>query len=162
MDIAGGILKTLKRAATVLRENHIAYCLAGGLAVSMLARPRATEDVDLIVLLEEAGLPAFETLIRGSFDVIQVQPIRHFRNASIWRMVVSDGGEGLVLLDLILADRDEYRGAIARAMEIRVDDCPVNVITPRDLITVKALAGRPVDLLDIEALQEALGEEERE
>lgn len=156
MDVASGILNTLKRAATVLRENNIDYCLAGGLAVSLLARPRATEDVDLIVQLEEAELPAFETLVRGSFEVIQVQAVRRFRNASIWRFVVGDGGQGLVLLDLILADREEYRAAIAGATAILVDDCPIRIVAPRELITIKALAGRPVDLLDIEALREAI------
>ena len=156
MDVASGILNTLKRAATVLREHGIAYCLAGGLAVSLLARPRATEDVDLIVLLDEPEWPDFEALIKASFEVIQVQPLRRFRNASIWRFVLGDGRQGLVLLDLILADRQEYRTAIAGAREILVDGCPINIISPRDLIEVKALAGRPVDLMDIEALQEAM------
>ena len=39
MEIADSILKVLKRAATVLRENGVGYCLAGGLAVSLLAIP---------------------------------------------------------------------------------------------------------------------------
>ncbi|NJC88774.1 MAG: hypothetical protein FIB02_09675 [Desulfuromonas sp.] len=156
MDIAGGILKTLKRAATVLRENRIDYCLAGGLAVSLLARPRATEDVDLIVLLKDHELADFEDLIKCSFEVIQVHQVKRFHNASIWRFVLGDGGQGLVLLDLILADREEYRAAIEGATEIIVDGCPINIIAPHDLITVKTLAGRPIDLLDIEALQEAM------
>jgi predicted nucleotidyltransferase len=160
VEIAHSILTVLKRAATLFREKGIAYCLAGDLAVSMLAKPRATEDVDLIVVLDESDFPSFEALVRSHFEVIQVRDIMRFRTASIWRFVLGDGNEGLVLLDLILADREEYLAAINNAVEIVIDDCRINVITPKDLIAVKQLAGRPADLMDIEALREALDDGE--
>ena len=155
MEITRGILNVLKGAAKMLRENGVAYCLAGGLAVSLFARPRATEDVDLIILLEESELSSFELLIRGHFEVIQVRDVMRFRNASIWRFILGDGNEGITILDLILADRDEFRTAIANALQIEVDGTLIDVIAPDDLIIVKQLAGRPVDLMDIEALREA-------
>ena len=83
MEIAHSILTVLKRAATLFRENGIAYCLAGGLAVSMLAKPRATEGVDLIVVLDESDFPSFEALVRSHFEVLQVRDIMRFRTASI-------------------------------------------------------------------------------
>jgi hypothetical protein len=159
VDVAQGILNILKRIATLFRENDLAYCLAGGLAVSLLSRPRATEDIDLIVLCEERDLPSLEALVRGHFEVIQVRDVMRFRTASIWRFILGDGDKGMVILDVILADRDEYRTSIANSVEIVVDDCLINVITPQDLITVKQLAGRPVDLMDIEALRDALEED---
>jgi len=160
VEVTSGILTVLKRVATLFRENGIAYCLAGGLAVSLLARPRATEDIDLIVVLEESDFPSFEALVRSHFEVIQVRDVMRFRTASIWRFVLGDGNEGIVILYLILANRDEYRTAIANSVEIVVDDCRINVITPQDLIIVKQLAGRPVDLMDIEALKEVFEESE--
>jgi hypothetical protein len=78
MDIGHGLIETLKRAATALNAAGIPYCLAGGLAVSMLSRPRATEDVDLIVMVEEGGLNRLETLLRAAFEVIQTSPVRRF------------------------------------------------------------------------------------
>jgi hypothetical protein len=158
VEVAQGILNILKRTATLFRENDIPYCLAGGLAVSLLSRPRATEDIDLIVVYEERNLPSLESLVRTHFEVIQVRDVMRFRTASIWRFILGDGNKGVVLLDVILADRDEYRTSIANSVEIIVDDCPIKVITPQDLIAVKQLAGRPVDLMDIEALREVLEE----
>ena len=93
MEITHGILTVLKRAATLLSDNGIAYCLAGGLAVSVLARPRATENVDLIVVLEESDLPGLDALVRGCFGVIEVRGVMRFRTASIWRFILGDGGE---------------------------------------------------------------------
>ena len=159
MDVAQGILNTLKRTATLFRENDIAYCLAGGLAVSLLSRPRATEDIDLIVLCEERDVPSLEALVRAHFEVIQVRDVMRFRTASIWRFILGDGNKGVIILDFILADRDEYRTSIANSVEIAVDDYLINVITPQDLITIKQLAGRPVDLMDIEALRDVLEED---
>ena len=159
MDVAQGILNILKRTATLFRENDLAYCLAGGLAVSLLSRPRATEDIDLIVLCEERDLPSLEALVRAHFEVIQVQDVMRFRTASILRFILGDGDKGIVILDVILSDRDEYRTSIANSVEIVVDDCVINVITPQDLIAVKQLAGRPVDLMDIQALRDVLEED---
>lgn len=149
----------MKRTATLFRENGISYCLAGGLAVSLLSRPRATEDIDLFVLCEEKDLPSLEALVKAHLEVIQVLDVMRFRNASIWRFILGDGNKGVVVLDVILADRDEYRTSIANSVEIVVDDCLINVITPQDLITAKQLAGRPVDLMDIEALRDVLEED---
>mgnify|MGYP001384055921 CR=1 FL=1 len=154
MDIARGLIDTLKRAAGTLHGAGIPYCLAGGLAVSMLARPRATEDVDLIVLAEGDELSRLESLLCSAFEVIQVSPVRRFARASIWRFIVAAGPPvNLVILDLILADRPEYRMAVQQAVTIDLDGTAVAVITPANLIAVKQLAGRPIDLLDIDSLR---------
>ena len=155
MDIGRQLIDTLKRAAAALHAAGIPYCLAGGLAVSMLARPRATEDVDLIVLAEEHELDRLEAVLRAAFEVIQINPVRRFARASIWRFVVGTGPpDNLAILDLILADRNEYRDAVRRAISIDLDGVPVAVITAECLIAVKQLAGRPIDLLDIDSLRE--------
>ena len=99
MDVSRGIIDVLKRSASALAENGVPYCLAGGLAVSMLSRPRATEDVDLIVLVADPELPFLENLIRNTFNVFQMRDIMHFRTASIWRFIISDAEEEFVVLD---------------------------------------------------------------
>jgi len=62
---------------------------------------------------------------------------------SIWRFVLGDGKEGIIILDLILADRDEYRRAIDNAVEFLPDGCLIKVIEPQDLIAVKQLVLLP-------------------
>ena len=39
----------LRRVARALDEEGVAYALVGGLAVSIHARPRATDDIDVLV-----------------------------------------------------------------------------------------------------------------
>jgi hypothetical protein len=154
VDVSSGIINVLKRSATALKENGVPYCLAGGLAVSMLSRPRATEDIDIIVLVAEQELPALECLIKRTFDVFQVRDIMRFNTISIWRFVVNDATEGFVVLDLMLAERVEFFTAIQNALIVTIDGIDISVIAPEDLIEIKKLSGRPIDLMDIQTLQE--------
>ncbi len=63
VDIAQGLITTLKESCKLFSSSGIDYCLAGGLAVAMIARPRATEDVDFIILVEEDGKQAVEDIL---------------------------------------------------------------------------------------------------
>ena len=54
MGVAGDLFYTLKSMCALLNEEHLDYCLIGGLAVAILAKPRATEDIDFLVLIEES------------------------------------------------------------------------------------------------------------
>lgn len=157
MDVSHGIIDVLKRSASALKDNGVPYCLAGGLAVSMLSRPRATEDVDLIVLVAEQERPFLESLIKRTFNVFQVRDIMRFSTVSIWRFIINDTAAEFVVLDLILAERAEYLKAIQNALILDIDGVNVQVIAPDDLIEVKKLSGRPIDLMDIQALQEEFG-----
>ena len=156
MDIAQGLITALKTACQIFNKSGIGYCLAGGLAVSLLTRPRATEDVDFIILVEEREQQNVEALLRIHFDIVQSNEVMHFKNASIWRMIISDqlNSDGLIILDMIFADRPEFRRAVENAFTIELDGVEISVISPVDLIAVKRLAGRPIDLLDIEAIQQ--------
>ena len=158
MEIANSIIAVLKQSAIMFRKHGVQYCLAGGLAVSMLTRPRATEDVDLIILVEESEKNYLEGLLRQELDVIQSQEVMHFKNASIWRNIVSFQSEAVVL-DLIFADKPAYRNAVTNAETLELDGVTISIVTPQDLIEVKKLSARPMDISDIELLREVFDNE---
>ena len=60
MEIAKELLETLKSLCVLLRDARVEFCLIGGLAVAIQAKPRATEDIDLLVLIDEQQI---QTLI---------------------------------------------------------------------------------------------------
>lgn len=43
MGVAGDLFETLKSLCALLNDEHIDYCLIGGLAVAILAKPRTTD-----------------------------------------------------------------------------------------------------------------------
>ncbi len=159
MDIARSLHETLKKIARVLEQAGVPFCLVGGLAVGIVAKPRATEGIDLLVLLDEEQMPQLRRTLNEHFDVIQDDTVMHFERATIWRVIVratSTDAQTSVLLDLILADNDIYRHAIAACLNIELDGVTIPVAAPADLIKIKQRAGRPQDLIDIDELKRAL------
>jgi len=46
----------LRRVVAILDEAHVPYMLTGSLAAAYYATPRATQDIDLVIDVHEAGL----------------------------------------------------------------------------------------------------------
>lgn len=81
MEIATSLIETLKQACIVLNDADVRFSLVGGLAVGILARPRATEDIDLLVLMDAREKDALENLLHQAFEIVQSQDVMHFKKA---------------------------------------------------------------------------------
>jgi hypothetical protein len=162
MGVAGDLFDTLKSLCALLNDEHVDYCLIGGLAVAILAKPRATEDIDLLILIEESQIPSLVGLLKKKFKIIQGQNVMHFKNATICRTILSspsDAKVGIVVVDFLLADHDIYRETLCNPLFLTVDGENIPVARPEGLIKMKGLSNRPQDLLDIAALKEALNDQ---
>ncbi len=158
MEIGKSLFNNLKHLCSVLNETEIRYCLIGGLAVGILAKPRATEDIDLLMLIGPDSLESVRKLLKGNFEVIQDDNLMHFQNCTIWRVLIKDTftpDNGIIIVDIIFADRDIYKDAVADTIHLRIDGTVIPLVRPEYLIEIKKISGRAVDLLDIQALEEA-------
>jgi len=88
-----GIVKALNAA-------EIPYALVGGLAVSIYAQPRATEDVDLLVAREDLAR-AVERLESLGFRRAGVPMSVGARRLDIQRLIKIDGTD-LIPVDLLV------------------------------------------------------------
>ena len=159
MGVAGDLFDTLKSLCALLNDEHVDYCLIGGLAVAILAKPRATEDIDLLILIEEQQIRSLVELLKKRFKIIEVKNVMHFKSATICRTIVaaiSDENGGIVVVDFLLADHDIYREALRDPLILTVDGEKIPVARPECLISMKKLSNRPQDLIDIAALKESL------
>ena len=107
MEIAKSLIETLKQLCSVFKAANIKFCLIGGLAVGILAKPRATEDIDLLVLIGKENKEIIAKLFRDNFEVIQDHDLMYFKQATIWRMVIKDSfttDNGFVIIDMVFAD----------------------------------------------------------
>lgn len=159
MEIARGLIETLKKLCLVFNEAQVKFCLIGGLAVGILARPRATEDIDLLVLIDESKKETIAKLIRNNFEVVQDHNLMRFKQTTIWRIVIKDAftkNNGLVIIDLVFADNEIYEKAVQDIITIQIDEVDIPVVKPENLIRIKRLSNRPRDLIDIRELQESI------
>jgi len=157
MEISHGIIETLKRVCRCFTEAGITFCLVGGLAVSMLAKPRATEDIDFLVLLEEQELSRLADLLGTCTTIVDKPALMRFANATIQRFIVQDPcvpDAGLLVVDFLLANTEIYRKVLDDVVVVAIDGTPVPVPRRDHLIAIKKLSSRPQDLIDIASLQE--------
>ena len=143
----------LRKLITALNEQEIDYALCGGLALAVYDRPRATVDIDLLILFESldsvmiiADKLGYE--IRGLDMTFSNGAIEIRRKSKI------DRETGHVLsLDLLLVT-PAIQNVWATRVEADWEDGILTVVSREGLIRLKSYRNSLQDLADIAALQE--------
>lgn len=120
----------LGEAVSTLEDAGVLFLLMGGLASATHGRPRWTHDIDLFLRPQDAA-PALEALKAKGFDTQQTYPDWLFKG-------VKKG----VLVDLIFrTSGDIYldEQMIERSREEQIDSIKVRMISPEDLLIIKAI-----------------------
>jgi predicted nucleotidyltransferase len=148
------LIPTLSSVIRALNQQGVNYALAGGLAYSALVEPRATTDVDLLILLENPSPDKVAGLFSSVFDSLVPHPgPMVFKGIPIWRVVgVLDEKE--VVVDLLIAQSDFLRQALARKRTVDFLGLPLPIVTLEDLVILKAMAGRLQDRADLEKIKQ--------
>ncbi len=118
-------------AVGVLEAHDVPYVVIGGLASAALGRARASADIDLLVMPQDARR-ALGALDAAGFATDELNPFWIFK-------AVKHG----VLVDVIFKMKgDVYLDdeMLARARVHEVLGCPACVIPSEDLVVVKAIA----------------------
>jgi hypothetical protein len=133
-----------------LDREGVAYAVAGAVALAIHGSPRATADLDLLILPQE--LAAALDVARRRGYTIEALPMR-FADGVEMRRVTKLSGEDALTLDLLLVD-DFLRPIWEKRIRVPTTRGELWVVTRDGLIQMKAAAGRPQDLADLARLQE--------
>lgn len=138
--------------AQALDEDRVDYAIVGALAVGIWGAPRATQDIDLLVLptaVEQAKQAA-----RKCGFTLEALPIK-FNNSGIDPHRVSKIVNGRpLMLDFLLVN-DSLRAIWQSRQRRDTDIGAITVVSRESLIAMKLASGRPQDLVDIAKLAEA-------
>jgi len=131
----------------LLGDSGISSAVIGGIAVSVWGRPRATEDVDLKVLLRRDEADRLIALLHPDYVPLNVDPRDALRRNGVLFVRDSNG----IRLDLQLADVSLDESVIARARSIELaPGLSARVCTAEDLILYKMISTRKQDQVDVE------------
>jgi len=133
-----------------LESQGVPGAIIGGVAASLRGRPRATRDIDCLVLVDTDD---WEALLEASASfgfLARVQDPLAFARQS--RVLLLRHQPTEVDIDVTFGVLPFENELVARATRVEVAGISVRVATAQDLIVMKAVAGRPRDLADIEGL----------
>jgi hypothetical protein len=131
----------------------------GGIALSAWKYPRATQDVDVLIGLEEKDTEfVLQSLAAAKIRAKRQPPILTLGQLRIVQLLYEPPGTYLDLqLDLLLAECEYQKEALQRRSTVHLPelDVAVAVLSCEDLILHKLLAGRIVDQADAAMLLRA-------
>ncbi len=168
MDLRLGHTRSifLEPIFTALNDAGVRYVIVGGLATVLHGFSRLTHDVDLAVdLVPTEAARVIEVLTGMGFRPRAPAPVdaHDFARAEVraaWlrekdMLVFSlyDPENPLRVVDLFVANPIEFEELWRGAEEVALQTTTVRIASIDHLIEMKRQAGRPRDLLDIEALE---------
>ena len=148
------LLDALKLSTDVLRKEGVSYVLIGAWALSVWGRPRATLDLDFLVLVNEAGLDRLGSrMVRAGIMVDQewLNENPMLRGSQL-RLRFKG-----VAVDLLRPRDPHDRQLLRRKRRKRLTGGFYWVVAPEDFILQKLKVGRPRDFEDALSVLERSG-----
>jgi hypothetical protein len=145
-----------KDLLSAFHSHGVEYLVVGGFAVVYHSQPRFTKDLDLFIKPSAANAAAVYAALAGFGAPLQgIRPEDFTDRNNFFRF--GRDPRGFDILPEIPGV--EFEAVWARRVEIVVDAATgqkANFISAEDLIASKLATGRPQDLADAHAIQQAL------
>ena len=139
------LFKTLTAFLRALPSPGPPYCLIGGLALGTWGTVRATQDVDVLMFLDdETQRRLIPILARHGFVVDS-----HWAHMNpMLEGILTRFRHGFCPVDLLQPRDSHEHETLARRRLVELQETSVWVASPEDLILLKIKAGRDQDFLD--------------
>ncbi len=146
------LLEEFKSITMALNDAGIDYAVCGGWAMAIHGLPRATIDIDLLVLAHNVE-KAFSVARANGYDV-EGLPLSFDRGAFELRRIskVDKDRRELVTVDFLLVT-EAFEDVWETREDVDSQFGNISVVSRDGLIKMKLLAGREQDLLDIKKLE---------
>jgi hypothetical protein len=131
VDIALKVTEALERCG-------VGYFLGGSLASSFQGEPRATNDVDLVVDLQEGQVEALVAALGSDFDIDDVALRRAAAERSSWNVIYLPSATKIDLFILRASSFDRSEFVRRRRVEVRAGRA-LFVKSPEDTVLRKLL-----------------------
>jgi len=151
------LYEELKILVRGLQQAKIDYALCGGLALAVYGIPRATIDIDFLIMKD--SLPDVQSIAQRLGYTVKATPMEFAKGViDIHRFSKIDSESGdLFSLDFLLVT-PEIDSVWQSRREVEWEDEKLWVVSREGLIALKSLRGSGQDLEDIQKLKEGTDE----
>jgi predicted nucleotidyltransferase len=139
----------LKAVVAVVSTAATPYCVIGAVALGAWGRPRATKDLDLLILADSQAREALVAGLSSSGIAVNEQWAEANPTAKGRVTRFSSLANQKYPLDVIYALDSQERATVERRRLIVLHGLSLWVASPEDLILLKLKAGRPTDFDDV-------------
>ena len=155
-DILSPLLVVIRDLLSWLQSKDVPGIIIGGVAASLLGRPRLTRDIDALVLLDSKVWADFLNAgIKFGFVSRLPDSLQFAEKARV--LLVRHEHSGIDV-DISFGALPFEEEAIRHAVMVEVGGIEIPLPTPEDLVIMKAIAHRSRDLSDIESILDATPE----
>lgn len=147
------LISALADLARWFESANVPGIVVGGVAASLIGRPRLTHDVDALVMVDEAHW--HDLLEQGAPFGFRPRFTDALAFAARARVLLMRHEPSGVDVDIMFGALRFEEEAVAHRTFVTVAGVTLPLPTPEDLIVMKAVAHRPRDLTDIEAILDA-------
>lgn len=124
--------------------------IIGGVAASLIGQPRLTADLDAVILASIEDIPKLIDLAGKEGITIRIADAEAFARKN--RVLLMQHAASGINIDISLGILPFEAEMVARGQEVTLSGLTVRLPTPEDLIIMKAIAHRPKDMGDIQAI----------
>ena|SRR5438105_309755 len=133
-----------------LDAAHIPSMIIGGVAASVLGRPRLTQDVDALAILAESDC-AEAVRVAAQYNIVpRIDDVLRFAERT--RVLLMRHVTSGVDIDVTLGELQFERAAVAQCENLHIGGINVRLPRVEDLLVMKAIARRPKDIEDLKGL----------
>jgi hypothetical protein len=151
-DSPFGYAWLLSEAVAAFSADSLPYCLIGAVALGAHGRPRATQDLDLLILAERIGCESYLAPLRTrGFEIASTWQDANPMARDVVLRVLHPSAQDFPL-DLIFATSALHHAVLNRRRPQLLGEIEVSVGSPEDLILLKLAASRPRDFEDVASI----------
>jgi len=148
--VPASLLAALAALVNWLDSSRVRAMVIGGIAVSILGRPRLTRDIDALALIPESDWDAVLSAAKTYGMVPRLEdPLAFARRA---RMLLLRHSPSEIDVDLSLGGLSFEREALDRSQLHELGGIRLRLPCVEDLLIMKAFAHRPKDMEDVTGL----------
>ncbi|VTU29049.1 nucleotidyl transferase AbiEii/AbiGii toxin family protein [Variovorax sp. PBL-E5] len=157
-------MKTIPDILRALGDAEVRFVLVGGFAVQLHGFVRTTLDLDLVLAMDDDNLGRFISVAR-KFGLEPVIPVplesladsskieQWHREKGMLAFALREPQVGGSVVDVLVRPDVPFDQLLARSVDVQLFDRSMKIASIDDLLTMKRVANRPKDRIDIEALE---------